>query len=142
MIYFDSAYLVKCYLTDPDSEKVRKLAAKAVVISSSSLCLAEFACAVHRAVREKSIAARQGAEARQAFLAHVREGVIGLIPVSDKILDALLDHMSTMPSDLFLRSGDALHLASARQAGFSEIWTNDRHMLRAASHFGILGRSA
>jgi predicted nucleic acid-binding protein len=40
-----------------------------------------------------------------------------------------------------LRAGDAIHLASARHEGFSEIWTNDRHMLKAASHFGLAGRS-
>jgi hypothetical protein len=30
---------------------------------------------------------------------------------------------------------------SARDAGFSEIWSNDRHLLAAARHFGLRGRS-
>jgi len=64
-----------------------------------------------------------------------------LIPVSDAILHSVQSFVATMPANLVLRSGDALHLASARHEGFSEIWTNDRHMLRAASNFGIVGRS-
>ena len=29
----------------------------------------------------------------------------------------------------------------ASQARFPEVWANDRHMLRAAQHFGLMGRS-
>jgi hypothetical protein len=46
-----------------------------------------------------------------------------------------------LPADCFLRSGDALHLTPAIDAGFQEIWTNDRHLLGAASRVGIRGRS-
>jgi hypothetical protein len=36
---------------------------------------------------------------------------------------------------------DALHLVTAADSGFVEVWTNDRHMLAAAPHFGLVGRS-
>jgi predicted nucleic acid-binding protein len=39
-----------------------------------------------------------------------------------------------------LRAGDAIHIVSAVEAGFNEIWTNDRHLLAAAAHFGLKGR--
>jgi len=29
----------------------------------------------------------------------------------------------------------------AVEAGFNEVWTNDRHLLAAAKHFGVKGRS-
>ena len=35
-------------------------------------------------------------------------------------------------STVFLRSGDALHLACAEEHGFDEVYTNDRHMLKVA----------
>jgi predicted nucleic acid-binding protein len=41
-----------------------------------------------------------------------------------------------------LRAGDAIHIATALEVGEPEIWTNDRHLLAAAAHFGIVGRSA
>jgi predicted nucleic acid-binding protein len=139
--YLDSAYVVKSYLADPDSEKVRKLVAKAGTIYSSALCLVEVACALHRLLREKSITLQQAAELRWAFRSHVEEGVISLIPISDSILSSVQAFVAAMPTDVFLRAGDAIHLASAQSAGFSEIWSNDRHMLLAAAHFGIAGRS-
>ncbi|MCA1586918.1 MAG: PIN domain-containing protein [Acidobacteria bacterium] len=44
-----------------------------------------------------------------------------------------------MPSTVFLRAGDALHLACAKEHGFQEVYTNDRHMLKAARHFHLTG---
>jgi antitoxin (DNA-binding transcriptional repressor) of toxin-antitoxin stability system len=40
------------------------------------------------------------------------------------------------------RSGDAVHLATALEIGELEVWTSDRHMLAAAPHFGLIGRTA
>jgi predicted nucleic acid-binding protein len=139
--YFDSAYLVKCYVTDPDSDKVRKLIGRAGTVHSSALCLVEVACALHRLLREKSIAAKQAAELRWTFRSHIEQGIITLIPISADILSSVQASVAAMPADLLLRASDAIHLASAQTAGFSEIWSNDRHMLLAAVHFGIAGRS-
>ena len=140
-LYFDSAYLVKCYLADPESEKLRSLFVRAKTVCSSALCLAEVACALHRVVREKTVTAAQAADVRLEFTSHVEEGSIKLIPVSESILHAVQSFVAAMPANSFLRAGDAIHLATARHEGFSEIWSNDRHMLRAASHFGVVGRS-
>lgn len=41
--------------------------------------------------------------------------------------------------NLFLRAGDAVHLRSAVVNGLDEIYTSDRHLLAAATHFGIKG---
>jgi predicted nucleic acid-binding protein len=43
---------------------------------------------------------------------------------------------------LNLRAGDAIHLAAAQGAGFTEIWSNDKHLLRAAPAVGLIGKSA
>ena len=140
-VYFDSAYVVKCYLNDPDSEKVRNLFKRSEAVCSSALCLVEVACAVHRAVREQNLTTSQAADVRSAFTSQREEGLITLLPVSDNILYTVQSFIAIMPPNVFLRSGDALHLASAHYEGFSEIWSNDRHMLRAAPHFNIVGRS-
>lgn len=46
------------------------------------------------------------------------------------------------PPDLFIRTADAVHLATAHEIGERDVWTDNRHMFAAAAYFGITGRSA
>jgi hypothetical protein len=39
---------------------------------------------------------------------------------------------SELPANVPIRTGDAIHLAEALEAGESEIWTTDHHLLAAA----------
>jgi predicted nucleic acid-binding protein len=40
-----------------------------------------------------------------------------------------------------MRAGDAIHLVSAAEYGFDEIWTNDRQLLAGAAYAGLTGRT-
>ena len=57
------------------------------------------------------------------------------VGASGKARKAVLD----IPSTVFVRSGDALHLACAEEHGFAQVYTNDRHMLEAARYFNVTG---
>jgi len=142
LFYFDSAYVAKCYLNDPDSERVRRLVRKPAVLVSSSLCIAEVCCAIYRRVRERALAPAQGAELSDLFRQNVDDGVWTLVPSSERLLWEVSRALRSLPEDVCVRAGDAIHLVSARQEGFTEVWTNDRHMLAAAVHFGLKGRNA
>jgi predicted nucleic acid-binding protein len=48
---------------------------------------------------------------------------------------------SEASKQLFLRASDALHLICAKEHGFREIYSNDKHLLAAAKHFGLKGRN-
>src|SRR5712692_1367388 len=137
----DPAYIVKCYLNDPDAPKVRELVQQAEALHSSAWCVAEVPCAIHRRVREGSLTPREGSELRRLFLDHVSKGLWTLFPVTDVVLRGVDASLDGLPSAVFLRAGDAIHLVSARTVGFEEIWTNDRHVLQAARYFGLAGRS-
>lgn len=139
-LYFDSAYVAKCYVNEADSGDVRRLA-QDQELHSSAWCLAELACVLHRHFREGSLSRREASKAQELFRGHVEEGRWTLLPVSISLLRDVESAMERLPPDVFLRAGDAVHLVSAREAGFTEIWSNDRRLLAAARHFGLKGRS-
>ncbi len=41
---------------------------------------------------------------------------------------------------VYMRAGDLVHLVTAQEAGFEEIWTNDRHLAAAAQYAGLNAR--
>ena len=141
MYYFDSAYVAKCYLNDPDSERVRDLVRAPVPLYSSALFIPEVTCAVHRRYREGQLSRKQAQDLTAAFRSQVELGTWTLVPLSESLLWDVHEALRTLKNTVFIRSGDATHLVSARAAGFTQIWTNDRHMLDAARHFQLAGRS-
>jgi hypothetical protein len=80
-------------------------------------------------------------ELSSRFFEHVQEGLWKLIPVHEALLRRTTALIVSAPPDLFIRTADAVHLATAFETGEREVWTNDRHMLASASYFGLMGRS-
>ena len=140
-IYLDSAYVAKCYINEPDAASVRRLVKGESDLHTSALSLAELACIFQRHIREKGLSRSQALALREAFLQDVDAGGWTLLPISDSVLRNVEASVRNIPRGLYLRAGDAIHLVSARDAGFAEIWSNDRHLLGAASSFGLRGRS-
>ena len=140
-MYLDSAYIAKFYVNERDSKPVRKLIAAADSLVSSAWSLAEVTCVFHRHMREGSLTSPQCRELARAFSKHIDQGVWTLIPVTDSILKRMSLLLASAPSSVYLRAGVAVHLTTAHDAGEHEIWTNDRHLLQAARHFGLTGRS-
>jgi len=52
LIYFDAAYIAKCYLNEPGAEKVRSLAGTERGLASSELGRVEFFAVIHRHLRD------------------------------------------------------------------------------------------
>lgn len=92
-------------------------------------------------MREGALSPAQSRELTRAFIKHVDAGVWTLIPVSDTLLKRMISLVSSAPPGVYVRAGDAVHLITAHDIGEAEIWTNDRHLLAAAPHFSLLGRS-
>lgn len=140
-LYFDTAYIAKCYLNEPEGVAVRRLARRASGLYSSMLAIAELSCVFHRQVREGRLGEDQAGEWRAHFLEDLNNGVWVLLPVTERILFRVDALVSAVPNGVFLRSGDAIHLVTALEASFPEIWSNDRHLPGAAEHFGLRARS-
>ncbi len=140
-MYLDSAYVAKFYLNEADSQRVRSLIASADTLVSSMWALGEVTCALHRQLRQGILDASEYRNFLKLFLEDVAVGNWELIPVTERLLQKMVVLMGTLPSTTYLRAGDALHLTTAQDLGEREIWTSDRHILAAAGHFGLTGRS-
>ena len=140
-MYLDSAYIAKFYVNESDSRAVRELIGGADSLVSSAWAMGEVSCVFHRLMRENKLTQRQFRELLDAFLRHAGQDVWTFLPVTSRTLQKVAALVRAAPAGVYLRAGDAVHLAAAMGAEEHEIWTNDRHLLRAAEHFGLSGRS-
>ena len=75
------------------------------------------------------------------FFAHAHAGLWKFIPVNEALLRRTGIFMISAPREIFPRTADAVHLATAKELGERDVWTNDRHVIAAAPYFGLTGRS-
>lgn len=137
--YFDTAYLLKLLRPEPGAERVRAHASNVDLIVCSLHGRAELIAAGHRKIREGTATAAHLAALLDQIAADEAAGALQWLPITDAHLDRVETVFRHAPSALFLRAADALHLASAAEAGFREIFSNDRHLLAAAPAFGLRG---
>ena len=140
-MYLNSAYIAKFYVNEPDAAAVRKLIGHASHTCSSAWALIEVTCVFHRHMREGWLTGPQGTELIDLFRIHVEADLWNFLPVTDAILRMTATLVRELPVSVPLRAGDAIHVATALEACERDIWTNDRHLLAAAAHFGLVGRS-
>lgn len=140
MIYFDTSYILKCYLNEAGSTPVRRLAESTEGMGCGLHGRVEFWTAVKRNVRERLISAEEAAATLQRFQEDEANGVWHWFPVETNCVRLACQRIAAAPGTVFLRAADALHLACAVAQGFQEIYTHDRHMLTAATAFGLTAR--
>lgn len=137
MIYFDTAYIVKCYIHEPGSDTVRALLRQNLTGASSALARVEFFTSVLRTVREGRLDVRVLRTVFTILEEDEQCGIWTWLPLTTQLLDATVRSLRKLAPSIPLRAGDAIHIACAREHGFREICTNDRHLMAAAPHFGI-----
>jgi predicted nucleic acid-binding protein len=138
MIYFDVSYIIRLYFEDNGWERVRALAATAPVACSLH-GYSEVIAALHRKYREKVLTPGQYRQTLEQFALDCDEDAYMWLPVSAAVSSRLKKSFETLPRTVFLRASDALHLACAAENHFREIYSNDRILLAAASHFALRG---
>jgi predicted nucleic acid-binding protein len=137
MIYFDSCYLAKLYLMEPDSRPVRDRAKDSGEVVCCLIGWGELVATLHRHMRDGRLTAAEFRLLSAQVAADVEEGLWTPLPVTSELVQAQARRMMELPSQVFLRAADALHLTCAAEAGLSEIYSSDRHLVSAAPHFGL-----
>ena len=140
MIYFDTAYVLKCYLKEQGWEQVRALAERHDRIACSVYGRLELHAALHRKLREGEMTDRLLKVVLRQLGVDESMRLWDWVPLSNAIMTAVASAFGNLPRRVFLRTGDAVHLISARECGFAEIWSSDRRLLAAAPHVGMTGR--
>jgi len=137
VIYFDSTYVAKVYLFEHGSGEVRALTAAQPEVACSEIGKIELASVLHRKFREGALDAPRYLSLCQQFEQDLQSGVWQWLPVAPLLLEQVRLAFRALPVTLFLRASDALHLVTARENGFTEVYSNDRHLIDAAAHFGL-----
>ena len=141
MIYCDTAYLLKYYVDEPGSVDVRNLIDRQSSVGSLSLGRLELAAAFHRKLRESLIDSTGHKLLLAQFSADNASGHWTWFDSSQALVEIASKKFSNLSSKIFLRASDALHLVCAKEHGFREIYSNDKHLLAAAKHFGLKARN-
>lgn len=139
MRYFDTAYIIKLYLAEKGSEEVMQAANTSGGLATSSLAYSEFHGALHRNLRDGQLDPTGFAAVLRRFDTDVGAGMWHWLPTTMSIYQRVASVYRELPSEVYLRSADAIHLATAAEYGFGDIYSNDGHLLIAARHFGVKG---
>src|SRR5262249_34429096 len=88
-------------------------------------------------LRERHITRREATDLLKEFEQDEKDGVWHWFGVTSSLVEVARDTVLRVPSRVFVRTGDALHLACAREHGLKNVYTNDIHLLRAAKYFQV-----
>ncbi len=137
--YFDATYLGKLHWTEPGSAEVTACAVAADELVCALHGGAEFYSIGHRKIREALVIPATVRAVFIQFQTDCASGQIRLLPLTENIIQRVETVFLSAPATIYLRTADALHLATAAEHGFTEIYSNDKHLLAAAPLFGLVG---
>jgi predicted nucleic acid-binding protein len=138
-LFFDATYFGKLYWREPGSTDVLACAGTAEELVCSMHGRAEFLSIGFRKVREGLTVPSTLQAVFAQFNADIADGDIRLLPLTEAILNRVESVFANAPAKTYLRAADAIHLATAAEHSFTEIYSNDKHLLSAAPLFGLRG---
>ena len=139
MIYFDACYIAKLYVPEQDSSAIKAAVEADGLLACSMQGQTEVFSVFHRKLREKAITAEEFDALCLQFETEAPTSKYLWLPLNAAVLHCAADHFKSLPATTFIRAADALHLAAAKDKGFTAIHSSDKHLLVAAPHFGLTG---
>jgi predicted nucleic acid-binding protein len=137
MIFCDTSTVAKLYVPERESLAVRQRLEAEDEVCVSQLARPELLGVFHRRLRE-------GQWTRDDFLAAARQfstddigGFWTWLALDSAIIEAAAKTYTTLPSHVFLRSADCLHLVMALRYNFDEVHTHDKHQTIASPALGL-----
>lgn len=140
MLYFDTSYLVRLYTRDAGWEKVRALAATGQ-IGCCQHGQAEAVSALHRKFRERAVNQAEFNALLTEFNRDCKAGAFTWLALSPVVIERVQKVYSGLPATVHLRAAGAIHLACAAENSLGKIYSNDTHLLAAATYFDLTGHN-
>jgi predicted nucleic acid-binding protein len=140
MSYRDSSALVKLYVQELDSLEFRALAAKASRVVTGSVTRHEVRTVLRRREAEGILLSGEAAALYRELKADIAAAEIVIQPETvdmEREFGGVLDKCFSQTPPTFIRTNDALHLASAKVAGELEFITGDARQRTAALLMGF-----
>lgn len=141
MSYWDSSALVKLYSKESDSAVFEQFAAGATTVPViSRLGLYEVATTVSRKEAEGGLSPGSAQTIQQRLLQDGDDGRIRVVEFSANVerpFQVLLAQCFQKVPPQYIRTLDAIHLASAIAVGESEIVATDKRLREAALFLGL-----
>jgi uncharacterized protein len=137
MIYLDTSYIVKCYVFEPGSERILAWLEGRRGLVCSWHGRVEFYSAIHRHFQAGRLTAVQVRKVTRQLEADEANGVWTWLAVTPALVRQACAILAGLDRTTCLRAADALHLATAADAGCESCYSHDRHLLAAASGFGV-----
>jgi predicted nucleic acid-binding protein len=139
--YWDSSALVKLYAKEPDSAIFEQFAVTALTIPTTSrLAFYEIRTTLQRKEAEGTLVAGAARTSHQRLIQDAVGGNIRVVEFSSEVAQefeaTLVDCFQRVPP-LFIRTLDAIHLASAIVAGEEEFVATDKRLREAALFLGL-----
>lgn len=139
MIYFDTNYILKCYLQEPGAVEVRELFEEnAGQIACARLGRLEMHTTLRRKLLSGNLSPQDVEEIRAEFDADEAAGAWFWLPWENGLVDNLTAKLRAMDYGGLLRTLDAIHLESAQLGGINEIYSHDSELKAAAPLFGLV----
>jgi predicted nucleic acid-binding protein len=136
MLYFDTSFLIPYILPESTSSRVQQFFVdqQSEGLTISHWTRVEFASMLAREVRTRSMSAQAARDADVRFEAVTARSFSIVLPDRD---DFDLSKHYLVQFETGLRSGDALHLAIAKNRNAQAFYTLDKRLLRAGKLLGL-----
>lgn len=135
-MYLDTSVALKLYIPEPDSAECEAIAAGHGFISSE-LLYGELYAATFGKERRRHITAQAREHILARFESDLMEGQIHLVKLDGGVVRDAVEAMRQVQADVFLRTLDAIHLATYLRVDAGPLFTRDKRMLIAAKKLGI-----
>ncbi len=137
MILCDTSTIAKFYVFELESAAVRDRLDAEDTVCISELVRVELMGVFHRRLREGKWNRDEFLNAAGQFAADDMRGYWSWLPLDSTIVEAAAKIFTTLPTSVFLRASDCIHLVTAIHHDFAAIFTHDKHQTASAVTLGL-----